>query len=62
MLGGIAIDPTFAGLAPGTVGLSQLNIVLPRGVPTGTAVPLYIQVVLPDGTVVESNEVTVAID
>lgn len=62
MLGGIEIDPAFAGLAPGAVGLSQLNIVLPRGVPTGPAIPLYIQVVLPDGTVIESNEVTVAIN
>jgi uncharacterized protein (TIGR03437 family) len=62
MLDGIEINPAFAGLAPGAVGLSQLDVVLPRGVPKGPAIPLYIQVVLPDGTVVESNEVTVAID
>jgi uncharacterized protein (TIGR03437 family) len=62
MVGGIEVDPAFAGLAPGAVGLSQLNITLPPGVPTGPAIPLYVQVVLPDGTIVESNEVTVAID
>jgi uncharacterized protein (TIGR03437 family) len=61
VVGGVEIDPVFAGLAPGTVGLSQVDVQLPRHVPTGPAVPLYIEVILPDGTVVESNEVTVAI-
>jgi uncharacterized protein (TIGR03437 family) len=62
IVGGVDLDPISATLAPNTVGLSQVEIQLPAGVPTGPAVPLYLQVVLPDGTVLESNEVTVAID
>ena len=62
VVGGIEIDPIFAGLAQGTVGLSRVDAQIPPGVLAGPAVPLYVQVILPDGTVVESNEVTVAID
>ena len=52
----------FAGLAQGTVGLSQVDARITPDVLTGPAVPLYVEVILPDGTVVETNEVTVAID
>ncbi len=62
MVAGIEIDSAFAGLAEGEVGLSKVNVVLPQSIPSGPAIPLYIQVLLPDGTVVESNEVTVAIN
>jgi uncharacterized protein (TIGR03437 family) len=61
MLGGIEIDPQFAGLAPGTVGVYQVNAQVPAGAVTGTAVPLYLKATLPDGTIVPSNTVTVAI-
>jgi len=61
VVGGVGIDPAFAGLAPGTVGLFQVNTQLPDGVPTGPAVPVYIKVILADGTVVESNKVTMAV-
>ena len=61
VVGGVEIEPAFAGLAPGTAGLFQVNAQLPDSVPAGPAVPMYIKVTLADGTVVESNKVTVAI-
>jgi uncharacterized protein (TIGR03437 family) len=63
VVGGIEIDPAFAGLAPGTAGLFQVNAQLPPEVPAGPTVPLYIKIILPDGTVVMSNAdaVTLAI-
>jgi uncharacterized protein (TIGR03437 family) len=61
VLGGIEIDPSFAGLAPGTVGLFQVNAQLPPEVPVGLGVPLYLKLILADGSVVSSNTVTVAI-
>jgi uncharacterized protein (TIGR03437 family) len=61
VIGGIEIDPELSTLAPGRVGLDQINAQLPQGVPTGPAVSLYLQVTMPDGTVVRSNTVTLAI-
>jgi len=61
VLGGIEIDPEFAGLTPGTVGLYQVNVLVPTEAPGGSAVPLYLKMTLPDGTIVRSNGVTVAI-
>jgi uncharacterized protein (TIGR03437 family) len=61
VLGGIEIDPQFAGLAPGTVGVYQVNARVPAAATAGTAVPLYLKATLPDGTIVRSNTVTVAI-
>jgi uncharacterized protein (TIGR03437 family) len=62
VIGGIEIDPSFAGLAPGTAGLFQVNAQLPRYVPIGQAVPLYLKVILSDGNTILSNTVTVAIE
>jgi uncharacterized protein (TIGR03437 family) len=61
VLGGIEIDPQFAGLAPGTVGVYQVNAEVPAGATAGTAIPLYLKATLPDGTTVRSNTVTVTI-
>jgi len=61
VVGGAEIDPVSVGLAPGTPGLSQIDFQLPQSAPAGPAVPLYLKVILGDGTVVESNEATVAI-
>ena len=41
-LGGIGVEVLWAGLAPGTTGVYQINARLPGTVPTGTSVPLSI--------------------
>jgi uncharacterized protein (TIGR03437 family) len=55
-IGGVTTSPVFSGLVPGDVGLYQLNVQIPAGVPTGSTVPLTISI---GG--VTSNTVTVAI-
>jgi uncharacterized protein (TIGR03437 family) len=55
-IGGHAAALHFAGLAPGFVGLYQVNVEVPTAVEPGSAVPL---VILQNG--VSSNTVTVAI-
>lgn len=37
VLAGIAVDPLFAGLAPGFVGVNQVNVVVPLNAPLGQA-------------------------
>jgi uncharacterized protein (TIGR03437 family) len=41
-IGGVAAEVAFSGLAPGFVGLWQLNVLLPTNAPAGSAVPLVI--------------------
>jgi uncharacterized protein (TIGR03437 family) len=55
-IGGVPAFVSFAGLAPGFIGLYQVNVQVPQGVATGDAVP----VVLSIGATV-SNSVTVAV-
>jgi uncharacterized protein (TIGR03437 family) len=55
-VGNILANVTFSGLAPGFVGLYQVNVQVPMGAPAGIAVPL----VLASGGV-SSNAVTIAI-
>ncbi|OGT77375.1 MAG: hypothetical protein A3I78_11150 [Gammaproteobacteria bacterium RIFCSPLOWO2_02_FULL_56_15] len=55
-VGGILANVSFSGLAPGFVGLYQVNVQVPLTAPTGNAVPL----VLTSGGA-PSNTVTVAI-
>lgn len=43
-IGDVAITPDFAGLAPTFIGLYQVNVRIPAGVPTGPTVPLTVQV------------------
>jgi uncharacterized protein (TIGR03437 family) len=62
VIGGIEIDPESSTLAPGRVGLDQINAQLPESIPTGPAVSLYLQATMPDGSVVRSNAVTLAIN
>lgn len=42
IVGGVPATVTFSGLAPGFVGLWQLNVQIPSDAPTGDAVPLVI--------------------
>ena len=55
-IGGIPAQVTFSGLAPGFVGLYQVNVQVPLGVPSGPEQPVEIII---DG--VPSNTVTVAV-
>ena len=56
-LGGVNAPVTFAGLAPGFVGLYQVNVKVPEGVAAGDAVSLVIT-----QTEVSSNTVTIAVE
>jgi uncharacterized protein (TIGR03437 family) len=55
-IGGVQANVTFYGLAPGFVGLYQVNAQVPAGLPAGDAVPLVLTI---GGQ--SSNTVTVAI-
>ena len=55
-IGNLAATVHFAGLAPGFVGLYQINVEVPAAIETGTAVPL---VLIQNG--VPSNTVSVAV-
>jgi len=44
MIGGVPADVLFSGLAPGYVGLYQVNVQVPSGISSGSAVPLTISV------------------
>jgi uncharacterized protein (TIGR03437 family) len=41
-LGGASLNVSYAGLAPGEVGVYQINASVPNGVPQGLTVPLVI--------------------
>ncbi len=41
-LGGVTLPVSYAGLAPGQVGVYQINVSVPRNVPTGLSIPLTI--------------------
>ena len=56
-IGGVPASVSFAGLAPGFVGLYQVNVVVPGGVEAGPAVPL---VITQNG--IASNTVTIAVE
>ena len=60
-VGDVQITPDFAGLA-GTAGVFHIDAQLPQNVASGSSVPLRIEVISPDGSVAESNEVSLAIE
>jgi uncharacterized protein (TIGR03437 family) len=41
-LGGKVLNLDYAGLAPGEVGVYQINVSVPKGTPTGLGIPLQI--------------------
>jgi uncharacterized protein (TIGR03437 family) len=60
-VGDVFTPVTFAGLAPSMAGVYQVNTVLSDLVPSGPEVPVTLEIQLPDGTVLQSNTVTIAI-
>jgi len=56
-IGGAGALVTFSGLAPGAVGLYQVNVQVPAGVSSGPAVPVVLFI-----SGVQSNAVTIAIE
>jgi uncharacterized protein (TIGR03437 family) len=57
MVGGISVTVDFAGLSPQFPGVYQLNLTLPSTVPSGSSVPVQIQV----GGVTTPNTFTIAV-
>lgn len=60
-IGGIPADVSYAGLAPGWVGLYQVNARVPDSVAPGDAVPVVIKITNPDATMAASNTVTMSV-
>ena len=56
-IGGVRIEPLFAGLAPGFVGLYQVNVEVPADAPVGGGVPVALSFDEAD-----SNIVTIAVE
>jgi uncharacterized protein (TIGR03437 family) len=44
LIGGVSAQVAFAGLSPQFPGVNQLNIIIPANAPTGSAVPIQVQV------------------
>jgi adhesin/invasin len=61
VLGGEPAEVSFAGLVPGYTGLYVVNAKIPATASIGPAIPLEIDVQLPDGTIARSNVVTIAV-
>jgi uncharacterized protein (TIGR03437 family) len=57
MVGGVPATVTFSGLAPGYMGLYQINVQVPAGAPTGPDIPIVLTI---GG--VTSNTATIAVD
>lgn len=56
LIGGIAAEVTYSGLAPGTIGVNQINARIPGGVQSGSSITLQIQI----GAAI-SNVATIAV-
>jgi uncharacterized protein (TIGR03437 family) len=50
---------SYAGQAPGYIGVNQINIIIPENAPTGNSVPLQIRSA--DGTLITNSLVTIAV-
>jgi uncharacterized protein (TIGR03437 family) len=59
LVGGVSVQVSFAGQAPGYPGVNQINITIPANAPTGNAVSL--QLMSGDGRVLSAPGATIAI-
>jgi uncharacterized protein (TIGR03437 family) len=57
LVGGVPVTVLFSGLSQDFVGVNQINVQLPAGTPTGSAVPIQIQM----GGLTSTNQVTIAV-
>jgi uncharacterized protein (TIGR03437 family) len=55
-IGGVPAQVTFSGLSAQYSGINQINVVVPAGTPTGSAIPLQLQI----GSIT-SNIVSIAV-
>jgi uncharacterized protein (TIGR03437 family) len=60
-IGGIPVQPSFAGLVPGGSGVFQVIAQVPQNIASGASVPLYIEVDPSGGNAVPSNQVAIAV-
>jgi uncharacterized protein (TIGR03437 family) len=58
---GIEVEPLFAGLAPGTVGVFQVDLTVPAGATTAT-VPLLLRIELPNGSTLLTQPTVVPVE
>lgn len=61
VLNGVELTPAFAGLAPGTAGLYQVDVQLPEGTQAGAEIPVSVKLYTPDGRAFLSNLATLKI-
>ena len=61
-IGDMYTDAESVNPVPSAAGLFRIEFAVPQGTPSGAAVPLHLEVTLPDQTSVWSNAVTVAIE
>jgi minor extracellular serine protease Vpr len=55
-IGGVAAPVSFAGLAPGFIGLYQVNVQVPQGTATGNSIPVILSI-----GAMASNTVTISV-
>jgi uncharacterized protein (TIGR03437 family) len=61
-VGGVYAEVEFVYAAPGLAGVAEVGIKVPAAVSAGDAVPLVVQVVKPDGQLIESNTATITVE
>jgi uncharacterized protein (TIGR03437 family) len=61
-IGGIPVQPSFAGLTPDGGGVFQVMAQIPAGIVSGPSVPLYVEVDPNNGQAVPSNQVVIAVN